>query len=247
MSGELKELEGINRQIEILRHVVGEIRECRDIGKVKRVADWAQMVKTAAKRVGASVEVQNEAATAALKARHWEGTLLKERDMKKGGRPSTNGKTCQSAGRVSETLAELGITRNESSQAQAIAAMSAERLDREIHTKQATGGELVTKDFVRLGRSIQARRDARSAPAEKPPPTDADLGRMALARLLKLLDETITLIGNRGGASVLLEGCTFDNKEEFLGAFDRWMADSHAIGSELLRIIKDKVSWGGGA
>jgi hypothetical protein len=161
VAGELKGIDEITRQIEVLKHAATEIRGCREVGKVKRVADWAQMIKLAARRVGASIEVQNEATEAALKARHWEGTLL--RDMPKPRNqhdcPSRDGRgdgAGSDDGPALAPLRELGITYNESSRAQCIARIPEDRMAEAIDDIKSRGEELAIDDFLKWGRRLRA-------------------------------------------------------------------------------------------
>jgi hypothetical protein len=50
MATELKTLDAVTRQIEVLKQAANEIRGCRDVGRVKEVADRGEMVKLAARR-----------------------------------------------------------------------------------------------------------------------------------------------------------------------------------------------------
>jgi hypothetical protein len=156
MGRELQSIDAVTRQIERLERATAEILSCRDVVQVKRLADMGEMLKLAAKRVKASVEVQDAAVEAAVNARHWEGQLIKEMEKNNGGRPGRNGKTGPIAGPVIPSLADLGITKNESSRAQAIAAIPKEKLDRAIAEKKKAGEELTIGAFVAMGRSLKS-------------------------------------------------------------------------------------------
>jgi hypothetical protein len=174
MATELKTLDAVTRQIEVLQRAAQEIRSCRDIASVKKVADWAQMVRLAAERVGASIEAQKAAAEVAMRARRWEGTLLREMkeagERRKAGRPrpkASNGDNGNSELPLSQSLEDLGISRIESSRAQAIAAIPDEAFDAALERGKMPDGEITTGAFVALGRSAQAA-DKPKAPSRPP-------------------------------------------------------------------------------
>jgi site-specific DNA-methyltransferase (adenine-specific) len=169
MASELKNVDGITRQIAKLKHAAAEIRSCREVAEVKKFADGAHLIKLAARRVGASIEVQNEATEASIRARHWEGTLLREMPNARTG-PRGNGELRQPCGHNSPSLEELGISRNESSNAQALALIPEADLTEAIEAVKAAGGELVAQRFIDQGRLLRAREGAGSAPA---PPRSA--------------------------------------------------------------------------
>lgn len=164
MGNELKGIDGITRQIEALNRAADEIRTCRDIPGVKRLADHAQLIKLAARRVGASIEVQNEATAVAIRARHWQGCLIRDMGKHRGGRPRSNGKTPDMVSGVSAqpTLKELGISEKESSRAQAIAAVPEEEVERTIALAIRDGRELTTREVYLDGLRRQRRRRRRA-------------------------------------------------------------------------------------
>jgi site-specific DNA-methyltransferase (adenine-specific) len=161
MASELKGIDGITRQIEVLKQAATDIRSCSEVGQVKRVADMAQMVKLAAQRVGASVEVQNEATAAAIRARHWQGCLLRDMSKHRGGRPGSNGRTADTMSGVPPSLKDLGINHQESSRAQAIAAVPLEEVERTIALALRDRRELTTQEVVIQGRRRQRHRHRR--------------------------------------------------------------------------------------
>lgn len=112
--------------------------------------------------MGASQDVQNEAAEATIRFRHWEGTLLKEMPKASAGRPSENRSydgtdSLNGSDRVlvkPPTLEELGISKNESSRAQAIAAIPEEELTETIRAVKAAGNALLEIRDSRLYRAL---------------------------------------------------------------------------------------------
>jgi hypothetical protein len=168
MAAELKALDGIVRQIERLEQAAAEIRGCRDIDRVKNVANWGEMMKLAARRVGASIEVQNVAAEASIRARHWEGTLLAEMpNAKAGPKPKANGKSPDTVSGDLPSLKDLGISEQESSRAQALAEFPEQELDAHLRMAKARGVELTTGKFVRMGRSLKREKESRTPAARK--------------------------------------------------------------------------------
>src|SRR5262245_18136040 len=83
--------------------------------------------------------------------------------------PKSNRELPDTMSANSPSLKDLGISEQESSRAQALAAIPEADLDVAIEAVKATGGELTTKWFVDLGRSHRAKEDGEPAPA---PPRD---------------------------------------------------------------------------
>lgn len=284
MATEMKTIEGITRQIETLSRVVGEIRSCRDIGQIKKVADFAAMVKLASKRVGASVEVQNEAAEASIKARHWEGTLLREMASNGARRargqrsrngtsdsdasPDENGQshdgiagpdtnqnqtshdaTSGSNANPNEnawshevpsstpTLAELGISKDESSRAQAIAELSEEKLSEVIEAVKKDGKELTATEVIKAGRSAKAAKSNGSSPGRKKT-KDAGLSAYkAWEELIKQHYRLVESIRNSGGLKAMVKDWEMADQEQFLEDFSAMIEEMRVLREDLRKAI----------
>ena len=115
---------------------------------------------------GESLTMQNQCAEIKLRAERRGGGLLKDREKHPGGRPAQN----LSDDRTGlPTLPDLGITRNQSSSWQKIAAMPERDFERHIAETKQTEKELTTATLCRaLARPPTACAVAVQAPAIAP-------------------------------------------------------------------------------
>lgn len=151
---ELSQMDALSRQIELHQRATADIQTCEDIGRVKAVADRATMLKLMARRIHASLELQNAATESSLWARRRQGELLAEMPERRGQHKKSHDGTF-----YAPVLAELGIKKNESSRAQALASIPEDEFREEIEKAKKSAKELTTKQFVKKGLSLQ--RDAR--------------------------------------------------------------------------------------
>jgi hypothetical protein len=242
MATELKGLDGITRQIEVLKQAAGEIRGCREILKVKRVADWGQMIKLAARRVGASLEVQNEATEASLKARHWEGCLLREMPKPKNQHdcPSRDERgdaagPADGAGR--STLRDLGIGYMESSRAQAVARIPEDKMARAIEDIKANGRELCTEPFVKWGMRLKAQDEG--AELERKLNEPGEKAKRAYRRWTAILHEVVAYFARLrqvGGIGAVVQAWDAAQRLGYRDLLRRTGDRFHAVADEIDRV-----------
>lgn len=103
----------------------------------------ADALRYLAQKAQAGKEVQNCAAELALRARRRAGELLAAVDLKPGPKTGDD-----------PTLGSIGISANDSSRWQALAAVPEERFDRHLAEAHATG-ELTTAGVIRLASAIE--------------------------------------------------------------------------------------------
>jgi len=135
---DLIQLTDINRQLV----------EVTTVDEAKGWADKAEAARYYAKKSGMGLEAQNHAAEIKLRFQRKEGELLRglkeEGRLDAGGRPGLDGNRST----VLTGLDDMGISKNESSQVQAIAAMPEEKFEEAIQEVKESGGELTTGGMV---------------------------------------------------------------------------------------------------
>jgi site-specific DNA-methyltransferase (adenine-specific) len=147
--------------------------KCQDLGEVQSIHVQAKLLEHYLKEIGESLPAQNAATEITIRVKRRIGELL--RDMPKHpGILHSGGNTVLPPDDV-PPLADLGISKMESSRYQAIAAIPAEPF--EEHVGWATSGdrELTTKAVVKLGRSYveeSRRREACTAALASHPDGD---------------------------------------------------------------------------
>lgn len=133
------------------------LTECRTVMEAKGVADAAEAARVYLERTNASVATVNQATEVRLLAERQMGVFLKT-TPKNGGAKGVGKSAVKGVDRTQpRTLAQIGITKNESSQAQKLADVPEEEFKERIAVAQASGGKLT--------RSAVSR-----APAEPPKP-----------------------------------------------------------------------------
>ena len=116
----------------VLMSRAGEmLAKANTIQAAKELRDLALTAKDWAQRKGLGEQAVKYAAGYALEAERRVGELLEKTELAKGGQPYRTS-TCTRAGQVEEpspTIAQLGLTRNESSRAQFLAQLPRETFD----------------------------------------------------------------------------------------------------------------------
>jgi hypothetical protein len=249
MATELRGIDGINRQIEELNRIGGEIRRCQDIPTVKRVADMAGLLKLAARRVGASIEVQNTATETSLKARHWEGCLLRDmpkprnqhdcpsRDVRGDGAGSDDGPGLT-------PLRELGIGYMESSRAQDIARIPEDKMARAIEDIKARGEELVTEDFRKWGRHLRAEDEgAELARALDEPKEKARRAYRRWTAMLHEVDVYFAGLRQVGGIGPVVQAWDGAQRIGYRDLLRRTGDRFHGVADEIDKIVARGGAW----
>jgi len=127
-----------------------ELAQATKIDEVKVIRDKAQALRAYAQQQGESLEMQNQCAEIKIRAERRAGELLKEsaeigqRDKGRGG-----DRKSQSAD-VTVKLADIGISKNQSSDWQKIAAIPEDVFEKHVEETKVNKGELTTAGTLRL-------------------------------------------------------------------------------------------------
>jgi hypothetical protein len=119
------------------------LAECKTAMEAKQVSDIAEAARVYFERINASVETVNRAAEIRTLAERQMGAFLKEMPKAKGcehgGRASIDGSRAEPSNSPA-TLAEIGITKKQSSTAQKLASIPTEEFHERVAVLKA-GGE----------------------------------------------------------------------------------------------------------
>jgi hypothetical protein len=132
-----------------------------------------------------AIEIQNQASEARLRAERRIGELLRATPKHKGGRPSLTG---TSEGPV-KTLSEIGISKNQASIWQKVAALAAEDFEDRIAAAKENHLELTTYRVLHEAKEVAAaaerlaKRD--EAPAATPAPRSVNASDAALREMAR--------------------------------------------------------------
>lgn len=143
-------------------HSVDEIKNIRD--KAEAMAAYARQAK--------DNELIQYATEIKVRAEQRCGEMLRDQPKNKGvsagGERNAAGRTVRLADST-PTLADLGLTRDESSRYQQLAAMSVEHFEAAIATAKATAGEITTAFMLREAKKATQSMRRRSKPAVETP------------------------------------------------------------------------------
>lgn len=92
------------------------------------------------------------------------GELLAATDKNDGGRPSANRSNDATGSSPVPTLADMGITKDQSSRYQSLASMTEEHFETAVATAKDTAGEVTTAFMLR-----EARGGLKGVPNNQPP------------------------------------------------------------------------------
>lgn len=118
-------------------HRVDEVKDIRD--KAEAMAAYARQAKDS--------ELIQYATEIKVRAERRCGELLRTTEKNAGGRPSEN-RSNDTTG-YAPTLAEMGLSKDESSRYQQLAAMPVEHFETAVATAKATAGEVTTAFMLR--------------------------------------------------------------------------------------------------
>ena len=143
------------------------LAECKTAMDAKSIADQAEALRVWAERAHASIDTVNRAVEVKIHAERRMGELLKAMPKATGARMA--GKNESGVSVVvqpdrRETLREMGISKDESSRAQKLAALPAEEVAERIALAKADGGRLSTAKVLDL--CPAAKRAAEEAEAD---------------------------------------------------------------------------------
>jgi hypothetical protein len=153
--------------------------------EVASVRDQAEMYRQFAKRINAGVEAQNRCAEIRLRAERRMGEELEK--LEKQGPGQYQQRSDDATVAIPPTLAEIGVTKDQSSRYQQIASLPEDQFEMHIEHKKSNGEEITTAgvlDAVKQMLADEAAADGRD-PKPKKPPLKAYLEMIALGRELK--------------------------------------------------------------
>lgn len=152
--------------------------KARSIDEVKDIRDRAEALRAYAKQAGEGLESQNMIAEIKLRAERRAGELLQEMEKATGTRGDipekvTGGRIMRPPVQDVPTLAEVGITKSQSSRWQAIATVPEEVFEQHIAAATAGQKELTTAATLKVAKAIAyQRKDAeRASVTSSLPPT----------------------------------------------------------------------------
>jgi hypothetical protein len=147
--------DALPRELVLLERAATFLVECQGLDEVRSLRDRAEAMRLYTRKIADSQRSQNAAAAIKLKAEHRMGELLAE--MEKQG-PGDHWKKKRSHdATVTPTIAEIGITKSDSSRCQAIAAIPREQFHAIIEHACKNNRELTSKEMVQRGKAIKQR------------------------------------------------------------------------------------------
>lgn len=174
---------GALAQISQARRFLEQAKDLTDIKAVKNMAEAARLYARA-RRLG--LETENAAAEIKVRADRKLGEALAAGKQNQGGRPAGTPRPGRGVSRE-PTLAELGISYDESSNAKAIASLPSDVFEGVISETKEAGKPLATKPLVREGRKRKREQAATSMRRGRAEPLPRD-GRPSPVNTQNLLD-----------------------------------------------------------
>ena len=142
---------------------VDEVKDIRD--KAEAMAAYARQAK--------DTELVQWATEIKVRAERRAGQMLAEMPKASGnaglGRPKIGGNTIVPPKSNDKTLADIGITKNESSRWQKLAAVSEEQFEHAVAAAKEVAGEVTTAAMLRAARSDEPKDTETAKPAKTTP------------------------------------------------------------------------------
>lgn len=127
---------------------------------VLSVKNKAEAIRILLKSVGASLETQNKAAEIKLRAERKAGTLLAEMEDAEGNRHTKSKPRLDGSTMLPSSLAELGITKTQSSRWQAEAKVPDEVFEKWIAAANAGGDEVTQAGLLKVARGTHVSNNS---------------------------------------------------------------------------------------
>jgi peptidoglycan/xylan/chitin deacetylase (PgdA/CDA1 family) len=132
------------------------LTEARTLPEVLTVLKMAEALHAVARLEKLSLEAQNMAAEQAIRAKRKGGDMLREMPKRDGGDAMKARSLAVTEPDAPPALADLGITKNQSSTWQRIAGIPEERFEQHIEETKAAGEELTTASLLRVEQGERA-------------------------------------------------------------------------------------------
>lgn len=137
------------RSLIAISHASRMLAEAKSLDDVKQIRDLAEAARVYARAHQLGIEAENHAAEIKLRAERKGGELLVE-SAESGERQTGGNPQLSRDATVAPTLAELGITRDQSSRMQAIAAIPEPEFEAVLADTRAAGERITSNGMVRL-------------------------------------------------------------------------------------------------
>lgn len=127
------------------------LAECKTVMEAKAIADAAEMARVYLERTQASTDAVNRATEVRILAERQMGEFLAAMPKATGARMAggtAGGTPVVTDGNRRETLADLGITKKQSAQAQSLAKLPKEELEERLAVAKAEGGKLTVSKVL---------------------------------------------------------------------------------------------------
>jgi hypothetical protein len=151
------DLAPLPKEIVLLQQTAAYLDQCQSLDEVKNIRDQAEAIRLYQKKVGLSQRAMNSAAEIKIRAERRMGELLAAMPKQRPGQYQRS-----HAESLAPKLADLGISHNESSRVQAIAAVPAKKFEATIREAKESNHELTSREMIDLGRRAQHRTAATS-------------------------------------------------------------------------------------
>lgn len=135
---------------------IAAIEQAGSFDEVKAIRDQAEALRVYSRSIGAALDAVNAAAELRIRAERRMGEALREAEKAKGGQPFQ--KSTHTQGVAVErplTLDEIGITANQSSRYQQIAAIPRETFETAIEAHKAADEPLSAAAVVRVAETLE--------------------------------------------------------------------------------------------
>lgn len=144
-------MEGIKLELVKWDKLSSEIEQAKDIDQLKQLSDKLEAIRILSKQSKKSLETQNRIATYRLRVERKKGEWLKDNKQKLLSRST------DSTDRIE--LTKIGITKNESLDAQRIAAIPAKKFESLMQEIKEDGDELTKSFMVNTAKKIERELD----------------------------------------------------------------------------------------
>jgi hypothetical protein len=139
------------------------LAECKTVMEAKEIADIAEAARVYLERTNASVETVNQAAEIRTLAERQMGAFLKEMPKATGGWESRG---TEREPQNAPTLAEIGITKKQSSAAQKLADIPEQEFQERIALTKASGERITPAKIIKNDFSDRAKAAGEAAERE---------------------------------------------------------------------------------
>jgi hypothetical protein len=133
-----------------------ELELAASIDEVKKIRDQAEALRQYARQQKLSLEMQNRCAEIKIRAERRAGEILVNMDKHPPGPPSGDR---SHDGTDPPRLSDLGISKNQSSRWQSIAAIPEKDFEGRVEEIKGKGQELTSKEFLSLAGFLQRERE----------------------------------------------------------------------------------------